>query len=255
MPRIFISYRREETAYPAGWLFDRLGSRFGEDQIFKDVDSIDPGDDFMERITTAVGSCDVLLALIGDGVADRDRRGRRSPARQPEGLRPPRDRGRLGARHPRRAGARRRRGDARGSRSSPPSLAPLTRRQALELSPQRFDFDTNRLLDVLEKMVADGEAPPPAATRPGRSRRTLIAAGIAGAALLLLVPAVVYATRGSSDETPAGHAGDEVRDGTGLGRRGEQDLRGRERHDQRPAQAERDEPRVSSAPMPSSATG
>ena len=28
--RIFISYRREETAYAAGWLYDRLADRFGE---------------------------------------------------------------------------------------------------------------------------------------------------------------------------------------------------------------------------------
>jgi hypothetical protein len=27
--RIFISYRREETAYPAGWLYDRLADHFG----------------------------------------------------------------------------------------------------------------------------------------------------------------------------------------------------------------------------------
>ena len=27
--RIFISYRREETAWQAGWLFDRLADRFG----------------------------------------------------------------------------------------------------------------------------------------------------------------------------------------------------------------------------------
>jgi hypothetical protein len=27
--RIFISYRREETAYPAGWLYDRLADRYG----------------------------------------------------------------------------------------------------------------------------------------------------------------------------------------------------------------------------------
>jgi len=39
--RIFISYRREETAYPAGWLFDRLADHFGAGQIFKDVDSIE----------------------------------------------------------------------------------------------------------------------------------------------------------------------------------------------------------------------
>jgi TIR domain len=61
--RIFISYRREETAYPAAWLFDRLADRYGSGQVFKDVDSIQLGDDFVEVITRAVGSCDVLLAL------------------------------------------------------------------------------------------------------------------------------------------------------------------------------------------------
>src|SRR5437762_2642421 len=64
--RIFISYRRDETAYPAGWLYDRLSGHFGHGQIFKDIDSIQLGDDFVEVITTAVGSCDVLLALIGE---------------------------------------------------------------------------------------------------------------------------------------------------------------------------------------------
>jgi len=63
---IFISYRREETAYPAGWLYDRLVEHFGQGQIFKDVDSIALGDDFVEVITAAVARCDVLLALIGD---------------------------------------------------------------------------------------------------------------------------------------------------------------------------------------------
>jgi hypothetical protein len=64
--RIFISYRREETAFPAGWIFDRLAAHFGKDQVFKDVDSIKPGDDFVEVIAEAVGRCAVLLALIGD---------------------------------------------------------------------------------------------------------------------------------------------------------------------------------------------
>ena len=77
--RIFISYRREDAAYPAGWLFDRLAERFGEEQIFKDVDSIELGDDFAEVIGAAVGETDVLLAVIGDKwltVAD-ERGGRR----------------------------------------------------------------------------------------------------------------------------------------------------------------------------------
>ena len=64
--RIFISYRRNDSAYPAGWLFDRLAERFGKEQIFKDVDSIELGEDFVEEIGEAVGQADVLLALIGE---------------------------------------------------------------------------------------------------------------------------------------------------------------------------------------------
>lgn len=54
--RIFISYRREETAYPAGWLFDELTMHFGKGSVFKDVDSIEFGDDFAATIATAVAS-------------------------------------------------------------------------------------------------------------------------------------------------------------------------------------------------------
>ena len=81
--RIFISYRREDTAYPAGWLFDRLADRFGGGQVFKDVDSIELGDDFVEVITRAVGSCDVLLALIGDQWLTITEERWAAPARQP----------------------------------------------------------------------------------------------------------------------------------------------------------------------------
>ncbi len=38
--RIFISYRRADTAGPAGWLYDRLAGHFGRPQVVKDVDSI-----------------------------------------------------------------------------------------------------------------------------------------------------------------------------------------------------------------------
>jgi hypothetical protein len=64
--RVFISYRREETAYAAGWLFNNLADHFGRGQIFKDIDSVEPGDNFVDVITKAVASCDVLLALIGE---------------------------------------------------------------------------------------------------------------------------------------------------------------------------------------------
>jgi TIR domain len=149
--RIFISYRREETAYPAGWLYERLAARYAG-QVFKDVDSIELGEDFVDVITAAVGSCDVLLALIGDQwVADEDGRRR---------LDEPDDFVRLeietaltrnvrvipilvdGATMPR-------------AEQLPPSLARLVRRQALELSPARFDSDTSRLLKVLDTTLAE----------------------------------------------------------------------------------------------------
>jgi hypothetical protein len=64
-PRVFLSYRREETSHLAGRLSDRLVARFGPGQVFTDVDSVRPGVDFAQEIERAVGACDVLLALIG----------------------------------------------------------------------------------------------------------------------------------------------------------------------------------------------
>jgi hypothetical protein len=43
-----------------------VGVVVGPDQVFMDVDSIQVGEDFVDMITAAVASCDVLLALIGD---------------------------------------------------------------------------------------------------------------------------------------------------------------------------------------------
>jgi hypothetical protein len=62
---IFISYRRDDTAYPSGWLFDRLASRFPHGQVFKDIDSIALGDDFVAAVTAAIDNCAVLVAVIG----------------------------------------------------------------------------------------------------------------------------------------------------------------------------------------------
>jgi len=63
--KIFISYRRDDCAGHAGRLYDRLCDRFGADRIFMDIDSIEPGEDFVEVIDKTVGSCNILLALIG----------------------------------------------------------------------------------------------------------------------------------------------------------------------------------------------
>jgi hypothetical protein len=63
---IFVSYRRSDSADITGRIYDRLIGRFGKEPIFKDVDSIPLGLDFMEYLDMKVGECDVLLAIIGD---------------------------------------------------------------------------------------------------------------------------------------------------------------------------------------------
>src|SRR5215472_941437 len=62
---IFVSYRRRESRDFAGRLYDRLAGRFGESQVFIDVDTIEPGVDFAEEISRAVAACEVLVAVIG----------------------------------------------------------------------------------------------------------------------------------------------------------------------------------------------
>src|SRR5215469_13294202 len=63
--QIFISYRRDDASYPAGRLYDYLSAHFPQSQIFMDVDNLDPGVDFVEAIEASVGSCEVLIAVIG----------------------------------------------------------------------------------------------------------------------------------------------------------------------------------------------
>lgn len=65
MAGIFISYRREDSAGWTGRLSERLKQKFGAASIFMDIDTIQPGTDFAEALRSAVGSCDVLLAMIG----------------------------------------------------------------------------------------------------------------------------------------------------------------------------------------------
>lgn len=66
MPRIFISYRRDDTGYIAGMLAERLEEVFGKEAVFIDVDAIPLGVDFREYLNQAVAKSDLMLALIGD---------------------------------------------------------------------------------------------------------------------------------------------------------------------------------------------
>lgn len=64
--RIFISYRRSEAQYVVGRIYDKLCASYGEDKVFKDIDSIPLGVDFREIISSSVQACDVLLVVISE---------------------------------------------------------------------------------------------------------------------------------------------------------------------------------------------
>jgi hypothetical protein len=67
---IFISYRREDSEHVTGRIYDRLEAHFRRDRVFLDVDNIPLGVDFRKHLDEAVGQCDVLLAVIGEGWLD-----------------------------------------------------------------------------------------------------------------------------------------------------------------------------------------
>jgi hypothetical protein len=157
--RFFVSYRRDDSAGHAGRLFDRLKARFGAEQTFIDVD-LAPGVDYVKHIHETVGSCDGLIVVIGPRWAD---------STAPDGSRrldDPDDLVRLEIE----TGLRRddvvtipvlvQCATMPDPARWPPSLRPLTRRNALEVTDSRFDYDTNRLVQALERAVRTAPTAP-----------------------------------------------------------------------------------------------
>jgi hypothetical protein len=188
LPKIFISYRRDDAPGSAGRLYDRLADSFPRDGLFMDVDAMVPGVDFVRELDEAVADCDVLLAVIGR---------RWLEAATPDGKRrldDPHDFVRIeietalgsgvrvipvlvdGAQMP-------------AAEALPQPLQPLARRHAVEISHSRFASDAERLVRALTATATpavEAEAPQPVAA-PTRSAAeapaTVSSARLAGAAV------------------------------------------------------------------------
>lgn len=65
--RIFISYRRQDSAGWSGRLFDSLSSRYGTEQVFLDIANIAAGTEFLSHAESAVLRSDAVLVVIGPG--------------------------------------------------------------------------------------------------------------------------------------------------------------------------------------------
>jgi tetratricopeptide (TPR) repeat protein len=160
--QIFISYRREESRWSAGRLYDRLNARFYQTRIFMDVAGIALGDDYVEAIEERVGDCDVLIAIIGTRwlISTDEQDGRRLD--NPEDVV-----------HMEIATALRRSiwvipvliDDALMPRSTdlPDDLKELVRRKALRVSDTSFEGDCRLLVSAIEQALEKADA--------GRKRR------------------------------------------------------------------------------------
>lgn len=159
---IFLNYRRDQSEWPTGRLHDRLVEVFGRDRIFTDVDSIPPGQDFTKVLGAAVGSCRVLLAVIGkDWTNALDEEGRHR-------LENPHDWVRFEIESAlRRSGVRVIPVLIDGAampraEELPGELAQLSTRQGVKISASAFARDTDELIRWLREIIT-----PPAVAPPG----------------------------------------------------------------------------------------
>ena len=187
MPAIFISYRRSETSGFSGRIYDRLRAILGNANVFMDVESIEPGEDWRARLRERIARADIVLVLIGaEWLTLTDEHGRRR-------IDDPDD-----VTHWEIAGAA-----AQGKRiipillqgaslprrtDLPAPLAPLADRQYVEIRHESFDAGLETLLARLTGENPRGQL------LLERAKRWGIPAIVAAAALLAWVRAFDFAT-------------------------------------------------------------
>jgi len=198
MPRIFICYRRDDTAGHAGRLRDALSAEFGAQEVFRDVDTLGPGDDFVQAVDRGIASCRVFLAIVGrQWLTSPDRAGRRR-------IDDPADHVRTEVAEALECGARvipvLVQGASMPSRADlPDNIQRFADRNAIELDDDEWASDVGRLFDAIRQELHVTHR-----LRDGSSRRLalrLAALGLLAAAALVLVFAI--ARRQSERADPA----------------------------------------------------
>jgi hypothetical protein len=223
--RVFITYRRADTAQAAGWLSNRLTGHFGRNNVVMDTDPAPYGGHLAHAIDASVATCDALVVLIGQHWL----------AVTGEGLHDPDDYVRLALESALSRGTLVIPVTVDGARMPvngelPPSLVSMAGQPAFEVGMRSFDADTGQLMRVLDQSIAERQAtqlglapgapgltpvpgaaapstpvpgPLPYATKPLSPKRrfgtrTLI---VAGAAVIVVAAAVAFAV------IPRGHSG------------------------------------------------
>lgn len=141
---IFISYRREDSEGYVGRLCDRLGQKFSPNAIFRDIDAIKPGENFVHSIDQALENSRAVIVVIGprwlEALNQRLARGTEDYVRY--------EISRALRKHqviPVLVG----RASMPGRKQLPDDLSELAFRNAVEVSESRFDYDLELLVNAL----------------------------------------------------------------------------------------------------------
>lgn len=149
---IFINYRKDDSSWNALALYNELQKYFPKETIFKDFNTIRPGDDFVESIQKALTKCNVLLVVMSKNWLEiKDKNGNRR-------LSDPDDLVRIEI-----ATAIERNIQVIPvlfdnipipvSSDLPENLKSLPRRQYIEIESTRFEADVKKLADAIKELM------------------------------------------------------------------------------------------------------
>ncbi len=189
---VFLSYRRADTAGHAGRICDDLEHHLGASRVFRDVDAIRAGSDFVEALQAAVANARVAIVLIGDTWL-REAAADGSPRIQDPNDHVHREVAMVlgksdltvlpvlveGASMP-------------NASQLPEALSGLARLHAIELSESRWDYDIARLVRLLKEA--------------GVARRSAVrlpawVSALAGALLVFAIAAFIWCWQGFGTST------------------------------------------------------
>lgn len=153
MARIFLSYRRDDSAGFAGRLADAMEAEFGTGSVFRDVDDIRPGEDFVHAIESHLQQVGVVLVMIGPRWLDAGAGGRRRLDDTGDFVRQEIQAALESGKPliPLLVGGASMPAEA----DLPAAIAGLSRRQAVVLSDSNWRGDVERLVTSLSKLLPD----------------------------------------------------------------------------------------------------
>lgn len=199
--RIFLSYRRSDSGGYAGRLHDHLALAFKDADVFRDVDSLRPGQKWTQRLDEVLASSKLMLVVIGpDWLTTANEHGRR--------LDDPEDHVRLevqaaltrgvpvipalvgGATMPR-------------PEALPEPLRPLCDWQSVRLSDESWRTDFEELEEAVRSALEGAPDDPSPSTVRSRRLPLIVAAAAAVVAAVAILAVVLAGGNGGGSAPPA----------------------------------------------------